>query len=180
MGSDTRPRRKVSRLRYAASLVALALVALVFTAFALGHIGNYEVISNSMAPTLLKGDRVLVDQRPYYVPSVGDVVALEDPEAPGSLLTKRVAAVGGQTVEIVDGYVVVDGRRWAPPGRKPSQVSPESRLNKVKLGEGEIFVLGDNSGNSEDSLFFGPVPASSVRGKVLFIYWPPGRVGKVR
>jgi len=157
----------------------LGVVGLVFASFALGHIGNYEVISNSMAPTLLKGDRVLVDQRPHYAPAVGDVVVLNDPESPRQLLTKRVAAAAGHTVQIATGYLLVDGKKWAP-ASLPSPPIPDRQLPRTTIGKGEIFILGDNIENSEDSLAFGPVAVASVKGRLLFIYWPPNRIGWIR
>lgn len=178
--AESRPKRKVSRQRYAISVVVLAVVALVYAGFATGHVGNYEVISNSMAPTLLKGDRVLVDQRPHRIATPGDVIVLNDPESSGQLLTKRVAAVEGQKVEIAGDYLVVDGERWAPGELDPIPLSPDRQLRRMTIGKDEVFVVGDNIDNSEDSLVFGPVPAQSVKGKVLFIYWPPARAGRVK
>jgi len=180
MQDKTKPRRKVSRLRYAVGVVVLGVVGLIFASFALGHVGNYEVISNSMAPTLFKGYRVLVDQRPHYVPQVGDVIVFEDPETAGDLLTKRVAATAGQTVEIADGFLLVDGREWAPPKQSPSRVPPDRHMERVKLRKGEVFVLGDSLENSEDSVEFGPVATKSVKGKLWLVYWPPGHVSRVR
>jgi len=174
-------RRRVSRLRYAISIVVLALCGLVYAGFATQSLVSYEVISGSMAPTLLKGDRVLVHQWRGYQPVVDDLVALVDPEDERDfLLTKRVAAVEGQTVEIAGGYLYVDGEKWAVPGRQPMPVPPDRHLAPLTIGRGEVFVLGDNVENSEDSLAFGPVKADTVKGKVLFIYWPPSRMGKVR
>lgn len=176
---QSKPKRKVSRRRYLISIVVLAVVSVVLASFALGHIGNYEVVSNSMAPTLREGDRVLVDQRPYFEPSVGDVIVLDDPAIPAAYVTKRVAGIGGQRIDIVDGYLCVDGRQWAPPGQASRRVPADATLHPMRLAEGQLLVLGDNQRHSEDSLYFGPVPAESVKGKLWFIYWPPGRMGKI-
>jgi len=180
MNGEAKPKRRISRLRYAISLVVLVVVLLVYAGFASGRIGNYEVISNSMLPTLRKGDRVLVDQRRAYVPADGDVVALADPEDTGAFLTKRIGALSGQSVETSDGYLLVDGKKWAPPGVSPVPVPSDRQLDALELGMNQVFVLGDNVENSEDSLAFGPVPAKSIKGKVLLIYWPPSRMGRVR
>jgi signal peptidase I len=180
MSDEAKPKRKVSRLRYAISLVVLVIVLLVYAGFASGRIGNYEVISNSMLPTLRKGDRVLVDQRHNHVPADGDVIALEDPEDTRGFLTKRIGALSGQTVEISEGFLLVDGKEWAPPGASPVPVPPDRHVDALTLGEEQVFVLGDNVQNSEDSLAFGPVSTKSIKGKVLLIYWPPARMGRVR
>ena len=182
MAEDEKPkrRRKISRGRYAVGFLVLGVVTCVLAGFALGHIGNYEVISNSMAPTLRKGDRVMVDQRPHYSPAVGDVIVLSDPFNPEGLMTKRVAGVGGDKVDLIDGYLYVEGRRWAPPGEAARPVPENATLRPLELVGGQILVLGDNREQSEDSLFFGPTPAESVKGRLWFIYWPPGRMGRVR
>jgi signal peptidase I len=178
--SDSKPRRKVSRLRYAISIAMLGVVGLAYVGLASGRIGNYEVISNSMAPTLVKGDRVLVDQRLHYSPAIGDVVVLADPQNSGELLTKRVAAAAGQTVEVVDGYFMVDGKKWMPSDLPPTALSSDRQLQRTIIGEDEFFLVGDNIDNSEDSLAFGPVSARSVKGRLLFTYWPPARIGRIR
>ncbi|MBM3333984.1 signal peptidase I [Candidatus Sumerlaeota bacterium] len=177
-GAD-KPKWKVSRTRYIVSLAILVVVGFVFAAFALGHIGNYEVISNSMAPTLLKGDRVIVDQRPSLVTDVGDVVALKDPENPVNLMTKRIAAVAGQQVEVINGLLHVNAKPWAPPGLPATRIEAKRPHGPMTVAKDEVFVVGDNINNSEDSLVFGPVSADSVKGRLLFIYWPPSRMGRV-
>jgi len=174
-----KPKWKVSRTRYAISLIALVLVGFVFAAFALGHIGNYEVISNSMAPTLFKGDRVIVDQRPHLTTVGGDVVALRDPENPVNLMTKRIVAVEGQTVEVIDGHLNVNGKPWAPPGLPTARIETKRTREPMTVPKDQVFVVGDNVNNSEDSLVFGSISAESVKGKLLFIYWPPSRMGRV-
>lgn len=181
MATEDKPksRWRVSRRRYLISIVLLAVVCLVLASFVFGHIGNYEVISDSMAPTLLTGDRVLVDQRPTFLPSTGDVVVLDDPLNPACWMTKRVAALGGQRVDIINGYLCVDGDQWAPPGQDSSLVPEDATLRPMDLGEDQILVLGDNQKRSEDSLYFGPVPADTIKGKLWFIYWPPGRIGRI-
>lgn len=167
-------------MRHGAGGVALLVLALVFTAFATGNVGNYEVISNSMAPTLLTGDRVLVDQRREYTPHTGDVIVFEDPHNPGEMLTKRIAAVGGQVIRISHGYLFVDDKEWKPLGEPARVLGPEGDYERAPLGRDEIYVLGDNVGNSEDSLIFGPVPVGWIKGRLRYVYWPPGRIGKVQ
>jgi signal peptidase I len=181
MGTEPKKTKaKVSRTRHVIGVFSLGILGLVFASFALGAVGNFEIVSDSMAPTLVKGDRVLVNQRHNGHVQVGDVVALEDPLQPGGLLTKRVAAVEGQEVQIVGRYVVIDGKRWAPPGRAPLPVPEDLQFRRARVGDDQVFVLGDNVGRSEDSLYFGPVPASSIRGKLIVKYWPPVRAGLIR
>jgi len=159
----------------------LTILGLIFGLFAFGLVGNYEIVSNSMSPTLQKGDRVLVDQRERgdHV-EVGDIIAFADVERSGELLTKRVAARQGQSVAVVRNYLVIDGRPWAPPGQAPAPLPRDVGLHALKLSQDQLYVLGDNRGLSEDSLYFGPVPSNNVRGRLLFKYWPLGRIGWIR
>jgi signal peptidase I len=133
-----------------------------------------------MAPTLLRGDRVLVDQRHDYVPEIDDVIVFQDPEEPGESLTKRVAAVGGQTIEIRNGFLFIDGEKWARRGQKPRRVPEYRHVNPLTLLPGNIYVLGDNVDNSEDSLAYGPIRLDAVRGRVRWVYWPPSRIDRIR
>jgi signal peptidase I len=179
-GRPKRKRKRISTLRYVVGGVALLILGLIWASFASGRVGNYEVISNSMAPTLVKGDRVLVDQNPQYTPEVGDVVALGDPKGSLEMLTKRVAAVAEQVVEIQDGYLLVDGKKWAPPGMAAIRMPTERHMLRTEIRPGEVFVVGDESEVSEDSVEFGPVGAFSVKGRLWLLYWPPSHLGRVR
>ena len=177
---EERPTRRISLWRHGIGAVALIILGLIFVGFASGRIGNYEVISNSMAPTLQKGDRVLVDQDSDYEPKVGHVVVFSDPLGSDQLLTKRVAALEGETLRFDDGHFLVEDREWAPLGEPVRFYDGDFLLASETLGRREVFVLGDNVGHSEDSLIFGPIMESSIKGRLKFIYWPPGRVGWVR
>ena len=92
----------------------LVMVALVFgLSWALRTFvfQAYEIPSGSMEETIMTGDMVFSEKVSYYLRDVqpGDIVTFQDPEIPGRVLIKRVIAVGGQTVDLVDGKVVVDG-----------------------------------------------------------------------
>lgn len=84
---------------------------------------------------------------------------------------KRVIAVGGDTVEGVDGRVVVNGRTLEEPYLEPG--TETSSFGPVDVPEGMIFVMGDNRDNSDDSRNFGPVPADTVVGRAFLLIWPP-------
>jgi nickel-type superoxide dismutase maturation protease len=121
-----------------AALVAAAAVG------ALGRsVRRVEVAGDSMAPTFVPGDRLVVVARPFGPPSwppVGAVVAVVDPRDPSRTLVKRVAAVDRIT--------------------------------------GGLDVRGDDPGASTDSRAFGPVPRSSLVGRVVYRYAPAGRTGR--
>ncbi len=111
---------------------------------------RFVVRDRSMLPAFFPGDRLRVDPRPGRPLVRGDVVAVRDPEAPGRLLLKRIAAVGGETAP--DGSTV-----------------PKNAL----------FVVGDRAERSRDSRAFGPVDRDAVVGVVWFRYLPEGRRGPV-
>lgn len=136
----------------------------------------FYIPSESMVPTLKVGDRVLVNKLSYRLHDVhrGDVVVFEAPPGQASAnvkdLVKRVIGLPGETIEGRDGAIYIDGRRldenYLPPGTQsrgfPAQVVPIDSL----------FVLGDNRLASKDSTYFGPIPESSLVGKVFVRLWP--------
>ena len=160
-------RRRAVRVRVA--LVAAALLGLVLVrAFVAEPV---RVDGDSMAPTLRSGDVVLVDRTGS--PRVGQVLLVRDP-TDGRPVVKRVVAVGGQTVEIRDAYLYVDGIRVDEP------YVDHSGIDGVYFGPssvpaGSVFVLGDSRDGSIDSRVFGPVPVAAVTGHVVLRLWPPVR-----
>jgi signal peptidase I len=187
-------------------LIVIAFaIALIIKTFLLQA---FYIPSASMEPTLLIGDRVLVEKVSYRFSGAdrGDVVVFEkdlaiiaDPSAPGedaplwedignafkSLFgfptgnsqdfIKRVIAVGGDTVEGREGEVLVNGEPidepYLPEGVTTSDFGP------YDVAHGEIFVMGDNRSNSDDSRNFGPVDEDKVVGRAFVLIWPPADVG---
>ena len=140
----------------------------------------YEIPSGSMEETIQTGDMVFSEKISYYFtePAQGDIVTFVDPEIPSRILIKRVVAVGGQTVDLVDGVVVVDGVALDEPytnGRVSNPLTPAygtSITYPFTVPAGSLWVMGDNRTNSQDSRYFGPIKSSSVTGKAALIYWP--------
>jgi signal peptidase I len=139
----------------------------------------YVVPTGSMLPTIQLGDHVLANKFIYdfTTPQPGQVVVFDDPTKTVPTLIKRVIAVGGQTVEVRDGYVFVDGKKLDEPytGSEPTEPGP-LRL-PLRVPAGDVWAMGDNRTNSEDSRWFGPVPDSTIRGEAFVIYWPLSRLG---
>ena len=143
------------------------------------------VTSGSMEPTLRVGDRLLVDHRASLQGSWarGDVVLFDAPagwSGEGETLVKRVVALPGDTVEVRDGGVVLNGApvsepylsKTAPPG----DAAPETLNSELrKLAAGEYWVMGDNRWNSDDSRSNGPLPSEAIRGRLLRILLPLSR-----
>ncbi len=145
----------------------------------------FLIPSGSMLETIQKDDRVLGEKVSYRfkTPSRGDVVTFRDPERADTTLIKRVIATEGQSVNLVDGAVYVDGERLDEPYvlGKPSDpiVARYSPLLDAPVSypltvpEGCVWVMGDNRTNSLDSRYFGPIPTDSVTSRAMVIFWPP-------
>ena len=134
-----------------------------------------EVRSGSMEDTIMAGDGVAVENVSYRfgTPLPGDVIAFQDPEIPDRTLFKRVIATEGQVVDLVDGQVYVDGAPLDEPytaGKPTYPLTPAygtSITYPYEVPAGQLWVMGDNRTNSQDSRYFGAIPASSVIGKAL-------------
>ena len=145
----------------------------------------YEIPSGSMEETIMPGDMVFSEKVTYYFnePQPGDIVTFQDPEIPSRILIKRIIATGGQTVDLVDGKVVVDGVTLNEPytdGLPSYPLTPVygTRIEyPYKVPEGKLWVMGDNRTNSQDSRYFGPIDEATVTGRAVLIYWPLDQIG---
>ena len=152
-----------------------ALRTFVFTA--------YEIPSGSMEETIMTGDMVFAEKVSYYFrdPEPGDIVTFTDPEIPGRTLIKRCIATAGQTINITgDGILYIDGVAQSETythGKPTLPLSNSSITFPHTVPQGHIWVMGDNRTNSQDSRYFGAVPASSVTGRGVLVYWPVSEFG---
>jgi signal peptidase I len=167
--------------------VALSLVIRVSVAEA------YHIEQSSMENTLFPGDTVLGNKFLYGIripftdirlPSVreprpGDIIVLDSPIEEGVRLVKRVVAVAGQTVEIRDKRLYVDGEPQTLPGEGkfvdervlPGALSSRDNLSPVKVPQGRLFVMGDNRDVSLDSRGWGFLDRDLVQGQVMFVLY---------
>jgi signal peptidase I len=187
--------RELPILVVIAFVVALLLKTFVIQAF--------YIPSASMLPTLEEGDRVLVEKLSYAIgsPGRGDVIVFERdvaldttveesqwwekvvdsfrglfgfPTGTTQDFIKRVIAVGGDTVEGRSDGVYVNGElvdeAYLEPESGPAEFPP------VEVAEGQVFVMGDNRGNSDDSRSFGTVSEDRIIGHAFVLIWPPAEV----
>jgi len=135
----------------------------------------------SMKPTLVYRDRVLVRKSKKYVPKRGDVVAFKFPEDRKIPFIMRVAALSGETIEIKGKMLFINRQKVKWPTIETSEYTQGQFgvEEAYKVPENCFFVLGDNTANSNDSRFFGPIPLSDLIGKAYKIYWPIGRSGPI-
>ena len=128
------------------------------------------VFGSSMEPLLSPYQRLVVEKVSYRFdpPAVGDVVVLDLPNQRENLI-KRVIAAPGDTLEIVDGDVWVNGARQQEAYVR-NRLEESFRLRQ--LADNEYFVMGDNRPNSHDSRDFGPVGSDQIVGRAWLRYWP--------
>lgn len=190
---ETRGKRslkKKSTLREYTEAAAIAvLLALFIRTFV---VQAFKIPSGSMEPTLLVGDHILVNKFIYGIklpwirkeiipvsdPDRGDVVVFIYPVDPSKDFIKRVIGVPGDTVEIIDEKLYINGKRYrdehgAYTPRTRGSDNPGSKYNfgPVTVPDGHYFVMGDNRDHSYDSRFWGFVPESSIKGEAFMIYW---------
>lgn len=189
-------------------LVVIILVALgLALAIQAWIVKPYRIPSGSMEPTLAIGQRVLVDRigMHFSEPHVGEIAVFHPPEgatqeecgsgqrvSPGGApcaqpvekedtstnFIKRIVAGPGDTIKIVEGHVIRNGKREKDSYIRPCPGVSECNFPvQIKVPPGHWFMMGDNRGESDDSRFWGPVPTGWIIGGAFATYWPVGRVG---
>jgi signal peptidase I len=184
---DSAPRMGALRqiVEFALTLILAYFIAQGVRAWV---IQPFVVPTGSMLPTIQLSDQVLANMFVYRfsTPQRGDVVVLDDPDGKVDTLIKRVIAVGGQTVDLQQGQVIVDDKVLSEPYTHGLPSDPIERADAknikypITIPAGYIWVMGDNRTSSQDARYFGPVPLTSVHGKAFFIYWPWARIGPLK
>ncbi|MDY3868494.1 MAG: signal peptidase I [Pyramidobacter sp.] len=158
------------------TIVWAVVLALLLKTFV---IQAFWIPSGSMLPTLLEGDRVLVCKFEYLLrePRRGDIFVFKYPKDTKIDYVKRLIALPGDTFEIRQGTVWINGEKVKEPYVR---FRDTYTLDPVTVPEDSYVALGDNRPNSADSRFWGYVPKENIRGPVLLRYWPLNRIGLVR
>ena len=194
--SDGRGRRAADRAqggRWIVELLGVVVVAVVVAIVLRTFVvATYSIPSGSMEPTLQIGDRILVDKLSYHLHGVdrSNIVVFSTPPLedcagpPVADLVKRVIGLPGETISLAGGRVYINGHvlaePWLPPAVRtetfpgPSS-TPYTLTHAYKIPADEVFVMGDNRQNSCDSRYWGPVPESTIVGKVDVRMWPLSR-----
>ena len=166
----------------------ILLVALAFViAFGIRTfiVEPFIVPTGSMIPTIQIDNRVLAEKLTYRFvrePRYGDIVVFPDPKGEHPHLIKRVIATAGQTVDLKDGKVVVDGHELVEPytHNLPSQPLSADYKFPLTVPPGKLWVMGDNRTNSGDSRVFGPIDVGAVQGHAIWTYWPLKAFGRLQ
>lgn len=170
-------------IEWIAVLVVAVVLAVMIKAFL---VQAFKIPSESMEPTLMPGDRVVVNKLSYRAHEInrGDVVVFRRPErspgGPGTpeQLIKRVIGLPGDTITTRDYQILINGQRLVEPYLPPDTPTYDMD-NPITVPEGQIWVMGDNRLHSGDSRYFGPIDIDTVIGRAFFKIWPPGRLGSL-
>jgi signal peptidase I len=136
---------------------------------------SYTVVMSSMEPNFEEGDCIMVNKVCYRSsdPQRGEVIIFDPPFSSQYPFIKRVIGLPGETVEIKEGRVFIDG---IPLEEEYIMEPPNYTMPAQEIPESEYFVLGDNRNNSNDSHTSWTVPRDNIIGRAWFIYWPPSRL----
>lgn len=141
----------------------------------------FWIPSASMVPTLEPNDRVIVLKFWYSMPGVdpkrGQIAVFKYPVDPRRDFVKRIIGLPGDTVEMRQGVVYINGKEIFEPYVKNTDTFD---MLPVKVPEKSYFCLGDNRPNSQDGRFWGFVPKNFLRGPAVFRYWPIHRIGTIK
>jgi signal peptidase I len=195
--SSRRATRTKSTLReYVEAIVLAILLTVVIRGLV---VQAFRIPTGSMENTLLVGDFLFVNKLVYgseidigvaghrivyyrfpaiRQPQRGDVIVFRYPDDPSRDFIKRCVAVEGQTVEIRDKVLFVDGKAQVEPyiihsddRILPKEISARDNFGPTVVPRGHLFMMGDNRDNSHDSRFWGPLALNLVKGKAMILYW---------
>jgi signal peptidase I len=179
-----------STIREYAEAIAIALVLALFIRTFV--VQAFKIPSGSMIPTLEIGDHILVNKfiygfripytkvrlLPFTQPKRGDVIVFVYPQDHRKDFIKRVIGVAGDTVEIRDKQIYLNGKPfqdpwgvYSDPRVIPGRMDPRDNFGPVQVPQHALFVMGDNRDNSRDSRYWGFVDLGMVKGKAFLIYY---------
>ena len=183
--------RKSTAREYFESIVVAVILALFIRTFV---VQAFKIPTGSMEPNLLVGDHLLVNKF-VFAPAAtslerailpvreitrGDVIVFKFPEEPERDFIKRVIGLPGETVEVRNRQVMINGTRIDEPyahylfpvsDDEAGGFDVRARYGPVTVPEGHYFMMGDNRDNSQDSRYWGFLPQHYVKGRALTIYW---------
>jgi len=169
--------RSATALRHVRDIAMSLLVSAFIIIFAYQPV---KVEGTSMMPGLTDQERIFINKFVYRWEAIdrGDVVVFRYPYDHNKSYIKRVVAVPGDTVEITDGDVFVNGQKLIEP-YVPANFRDERSYSARVIPPDSYFVLGDHRNLSSDSRDFGPVSRDLIFGKAVFAYWPANKLGKL-
>jgi len=194
--SRSRARTKSALREYAEAVVLAIILTIVIRGLV---VQAFRIPTSSMENTLQVGDFLFVNKMVYgseidigiaghqlvyhrfpaiREPKPGEIIVFRYPDDPSRDFIKRCVAIGGQTVEIRDKVLYVDGQAQEEPFAihkdprvLPRETSPRDNFGPYVVPQGQLFMMGDNRDNSHDSRFWGGLPRTLVKGQAMILYW---------
>ncbi|GCF09300.1 signal peptidase I [Dictyobacter arantiisoli] len=151
------------------ALVCLSLLIIRVT------VQDFYIRGHSMEPTLHDQESILVSRASYlfHQPARGDIIVFHYPLHPQDDYIKRVIAIPGDTISILQQTVIINGNKLNEKYIDKNDLSnPFPSFRSRKIGANQYFVMGDNRGSSSDSRLWGTVPRADIIGKAIIVYWP--------
>jgi signal peptidase I len=187
--SKTKEKKKSKVQEYIEAIIIAILIALFIRTFV---IAAYKIPSESMVPTLLVGDHLLVNKFIYGVkipilrkiiipvtnPKRDDIIVFIYPNDRSLDFIKRVIGIGGDKIEIKNKKIFINDQEYKDSHGiyserliYPGAMQSRDNFGPIIVPQGSLFVMGDNRDNSRDSRFWGFVDIKDVEGKALILYW---------
>ena len=182
--------KKKSTFREYAEAAAIAILLALFIRTFI--VQAFKIPSESMKPTLLIGDQLLVNKFIYGIkapffrktliptgrPKRGDVIVFIYPVDKSKDFIKRVIGLPGEKIEVIEREIYIYEKRYydkhgyyTGKGREMGNPEGKMRFGPFHVPDDHYFVMGDNRNHSYDSRFWGFVPSDSIKGKAFIIYW---------
>lgn len=164
-------------LRGLSEILQTLLIAVILFEVVNFVTARIRVEGNSMEPSLHDGEFVVVNRLAYRwsPPQRGDIIVFYAPPDPSRRFIKRIIGLPGDSVRVSGGQVYVNQVEIS----EPYILSPPRYSGSWTVGKNELFVLGDNRNNSDDSTSWGMLPMNMVIGKAVLVYWPYNDVGMI-
>lgn len=175
--------------------VKAAVVALLLALFIRTYVSQaFKIPSESMVPTLLVGDHLLINKMLYRFekPERKDIMVFKYPLDRSRDFVKRLIGLPGETIEMKGNTVYINGKALDEPyaiyEETPFSMGKYYHFGPYKIPEGHYFMMGDNRNNSQDSRAWGPLPEELIHGKAFMLHWSwrgnsfsvrPNRIGKL-
>ena len=181
------PQKSTTREYFESVAIAVILALFVRT----WVVQAFKIPTGSMEQNLLIGDHLLVNKF-VYAPAAtaaermllpvgeyqrGDVLVFKFPEDPERDFIKRLVGLPGETIELRQSRVFINGEPLAEPYldamRQGGHIPPDIRgtFGPQVVPDGHLFMMGDNRGDSQDSRYWGPLPVENVKGRAFVLYW---------
>lgn len=141
------------------------------------------VPSPSMVPTIAVQDRFLSNKTAYWFkpPQRFDIIVFKPPAIAGSKedFVKRIIGLPGETIQIQKGVVYINNKPLSEPYITPDR-APIRDFGPYTIPQGNLFMMGDNRNNSQDSRYWGSLPIKNIKGKAWWRFWPINRMGIIK